>query len=360
MAKSSSFFGLRKGSTKSLTFQTYRGQQITKDRVLAPANPQTDSQMRQRLLVPIVASARSILKTLVNHSFEGVTYGETSLKEFSSLNLSKGALDVTSYVPKGAMDPGLSNLIISRGSLPTMIVKGKTKFDNLGNQDNPLTAYGDFEVISLKAVKVPAEERNSDQLTKNMVDLILDNNPILKRGDQITILCNYWSGTYDYEIAKDEVSTAYNHRFLISRLILDETIPQPWRYSNGEMMLTDGYISFGLVTDNEQAEGDKPAIVTNGSSFDEASRGFLGACIILSRKDGNTWKRSSQRITVFDDVRATPSYNDVIYTYSKNSAESSRYLNKGLDGVDIPGGSVQQGNSRNGQDKNLIDDKTVK
>ena len=33
MAKSKSFFGLRKGSTKSHTYSTLDGQQITKDRV---------------------------------------------------------------------------------------------------------------------------------------------------------------------------------------------------------------------------------------------------------------------------------------------------------------------------------------
>ena len=48
MAQSKSFFGLRTGSTKSLTFQVYRGQQITKDRVTRVSNPQSDAQMQQR------------------------------------------------------------------------------------------------------------------------------------------------------------------------------------------------------------------------------------------------------------------------------------------------------------------------
>ena len=80
MAKSKSFFGLRTGSTKSLTFQVYRGQQITKDRVYRVSNPRTEGQMAQRALIPIVAAARSALKGLVDHSFEGVPYGEASLK----------------------------------------------------------------------------------------------------------------------------------------------------------------------------------------------------------------------------------------------------------------------------------------
>ena len=86
MAKSKSFFGLRTGSTKSLTFQVYRGQQITKDRVTRISNPRSEAQMRQRAIIPIVAARRAALKGLVDHSFEGVAYGDQSLRKFSELN----------------------------------------------------------------------------------------------------------------------------------------------------------------------------------------------------------------------------------------------------------------------------------
>ena len=115
MAKSKSFFGLRTGSTKSLTFQVYRGQQITKDRVYRVSNPRSEAQMTQRALIPIVAAARSALKGLVDHSFEGVPYGEASLKEFSKQNLRAGALSVTSYSPNGVSNPGFADLIVSNG-----------------------------------------------------------------------------------------------------------------------------------------------------------------------------------------------------------------------------------------------------
>ena len=117
MAKSKSFFGLRSGSTKSLTFQVYKGQQITKDRVYRVSNPRTDAQMNQRALIPIVAAARSGLSGLVDHSFEGVTYGETSLREFSKMNLRAGALSVTSYSPNGVSNAGFANLIVANGTI---------------------------------------------------------------------------------------------------------------------------------------------------------------------------------------------------------------------------------------------------
>jgi outer membrane protein assembly factor BamA len=49
MAQSKSFFGLRRGSTKSLTFQVFEGKQVTKDRVYNVKNPQTDGQILQRM-----------------------------------------------------------------------------------------------------------------------------------------------------------------------------------------------------------------------------------------------------------------------------------------------------------------------
>ncbi|MGF2526098.1 hypothetical protein ACQUW0_27715, partial [Ralstonia pseudosolanacearum] len=49
MAKSKSFFGLRRGSTKSHTYQVNYGQQITKDRVSSVRNPKTTAQVMQRM-----------------------------------------------------------------------------------------------------------------------------------------------------------------------------------------------------------------------------------------------------------------------------------------------------------------------
>ena len=62
MAQSKGFFGLRKGSTKSLTFSTLDGKQITKDCVYDVKNPRTESQMRQRMLMTTVGAAYKMLK----------------------------------------------------------------------------------------------------------------------------------------------------------------------------------------------------------------------------------------------------------------------------------------------------------
>ena len=87
MAKSKSFFGLRKGSTKSLTFQVVNGMQITKDRVYNVKNPQSLAQMQQRAIMATVVSAYSRMKAICDHSFEGVEIGTKTMSEFIRYNI---------------------------------------------------------------------------------------------------------------------------------------------------------------------------------------------------------------------------------------------------------------------------------
>lgn len=86
MAKSKSFFGLRRGSTKTLTFQVNAGKQITKDRVEIVKNPRTQSQMTQRMVMATASAAYTAMKQICNHSFEGVSYGQESMSKFISIN----------------------------------------------------------------------------------------------------------------------------------------------------------------------------------------------------------------------------------------------------------------------------------
>lgn len=86
MAQSKSFFGLRRGSTKTLTFQVNNGKQITKDRVESVKNPRTQSQMVQRMVMATASAAYSAMRLIVDHSFEGVSYGQPSMSKFTSEN----------------------------------------------------------------------------------------------------------------------------------------------------------------------------------------------------------------------------------------------------------------------------------
>ena len=124
MAKSSGYFGLRRGSTKSHTFQVLNGKQITKDRVEAPKNPRTLAQMRQRAIITTCGSAYKAMKSICDHSFEGVSAGNLSMQRFQEINMSKlrrsvvyenAEFGINKWNVKGMM-PGSYQL--SDGTLP--------------------------------------------------------------------------------------------------------------------------------------------------------------------------------------------------------------------------------------------------
>lgn len=119
MAQSKSFFGLRRGSTKTLTFSVYNGKQVTKDRVTDVKNPRSAMQMKQRAVMATALRGYSALKEICDHSFEGITYGQKSMNYFVSENarmIRSAAPNVNLSLSKGN---SVSNAyIISRGSLP--------------------------------------------------------------------------------------------------------------------------------------------------------------------------------------------------------------------------------------------------
>ena len=134
MAQSKSFFGLRKGSTKSLTFQVLNGKQITKDRVYNVKNPQTLAQMQQRALMATAVTAYSKMKAICDHSFEGVEVGSKTMGEFIKNNLAilssrMPDINVTEYKSQTFAE---NEYMISKGTLNPVITLrqgNNVKFD---------------------------------------------------------------------------------------------------------------------------------------------------------------------------------------------------------------------------------------
>lgn len=333
MARSKSFFGLRRGSTKSHTYQVLRGEQITKDRVYDVSNPQTEAQMRQRLKVPLVAAARSVLSTLVDHSFEGVNYGDASLKEFSSLNLQAGNLTVYEYVPKTAMDTGLANFIISRGSLPV------PTFDFLGKDNGRIQLNRTTKDLDAPLEGLTNEEEDVEDapLTQNILDKVCSALGIEANG-QLTFLFCFKGDEYEFTSGSQENQAndvlGHYHRFVISRIFNDLERMKDWKVSTTtnadkelqRIDLTDGYLDVSIMTARVEVGGvDDPQ----------------GACVIYSRQDNQVWKRSTSRLEVFEGtVDKTLAYDYCVYSYLNKStaAKSNKYLNTGAEGVDITGG----------------------
>ena len=347
MAKSKSFFGLRSGSTKSLTFQVYRGEQITKDRVTRVANPRSTLQMEQRSKLPIVAAARSALKGLVDHSWEGVPYGEQSLRTFSSKNLSAGALKVYSYPSPDAPSPGIAEYQVSQGSL-----RGFTA-----------DANGDNVQFSLPAkpakfhADMPKGTKGSTVLFHLLNSLKITNNDVLRAGEQLTFLTlnvpyykvlNYVggsnSGTYKvpvtrFDIARlimpdvSKISDIDNYHDDNDEFVLDSevTVEQGTSFV---LRREDGFvIKFGS-TDNTirfscefQPDGGDETIT-------------VASALIVSELVNGVWKRSTSNLIVGNAennelVKTVFSFSQWASLYAPKQIVSSKYLNKGAEKTGI-------------------------
>ena len=168
MAKSKSFFGLRRGSTKSLTFSVYEGQQVTKDRVTEVKNPRTPSQMEQRMHMATALAMYSAGKEIFDHSFQGVTYGAKSMNKFLAENvklirdnyLANGnKFQENVYQNKAAL---AGQYLISDGTIAPYI-NSNVAFDE--SSSSIQTVIGVGETLTLGAIKAFLGLSSGDYLT---------------------------------------------------------------------------------------------------------------------------------------------------------------------------------------------------
>lgn len=344
MAKSKSFFGLRTGSTKSLTFQVLRGQQITKDRVYRVSNPRSEAQMTQRALIPIVAAARSQLKGLVDHSFEGVAYGEASLREFSAQNLRAGALEVTSFSPNGVSNAGFANLLVSKGS-----INGNFQVNHTSVTDTRYETLGKYPKFAFPAANAGD---NATGLFNYLAEFGSDNNvPIFKPGTQLTFLT-----IYDADIAKVNTGTGITEASLSGFVIDRFMIPNAETGDSQPVDVNGDWKIKETITQNAEA-----ASIVNGVG-DVVSFGFMGAggetqklfvsvapkitedgqnncggALILSRYENGTWKRSTERINIGYEPANKYTFEDWLSVYKTTGSASKKYLNNGNEDTGIQG-----------------------
>lgn len=262
MAKSKGFFGLRKGSTKSLTYSVLDGMQITKDRVYDVKNPRTVAQMRQRMLMTTIGAAYKTLKSIADHSFEGYSSGMQCMRQFNSRNLNrfkqaaaaKGSVAFNEY-KDGDINP--LPFILASGSLPGFTFK----FD----------AESNLEIVG--------EKENADFATAEGIYAALG----VQRNDLITFCTVIGEGG-----STNGVYTYKAERFNIVRLYCDKS-----------GAVTKPADAFTISTNNDQAS---IAMSTAANAITiKTGKADFGA-VIQSRKNDSGWLRSDAVMIVAEDV----------------------------------------------------------
>lgn len=336
MAKSKSFFGLRTGSTKSLTFQVYRGQQVTKDRVTRISNPRSDAQMRQRAIIPIVAASRAALKRLVDHSFEGVPYGDQSLKKFSELNLRAGALNVESYSPNGVSNPGFADLQVSAGSLDFLY------YEAIDEDETAMVVTMDTLGKNELKFKAAAVGSPATPILKAIADWGATDCPYVAGGNQLTFLTVSNTGSVQVGLNEAPLST-----FDICRLLFPSQESTPSQISNvngtfrvqsqvaenaKEVNLYNNVVVINIKYNHE----DKKLVFTIQPTNNPTGSSVAGGTVIRSALVKNVWKRSISRIEFPQDSIGGDKYTYEMWrSYYESTGTSAKYLNQGNEGTGI-------------------------
>lgn len=290
MAKSDSFFGLRRGSTKTLTFSVLKGKQITKDRVEGGRNPRTPEQMVQRMCMATASAAYAQMKQIVDHSFEGITYGQTTMSEFIRVNadaLRENYYNTNtvqrdfnfSYNPYQDRNVYGGAYIMSRGTATPLtsrnyLVQGASSADKL-----QLVIYGNG-----------GDNNTADNLLSNLG---------IEVGDMATVCCLYQN---------DEDATA---RFIFVRFTA---------LKGGDTVVTaDNFSEFFKVESNVGITG--PTVSSSEYQFIVEAPGALASsnaeyatCAIHSKKQNGKWLRSNASLDMNHYI-ARPNADDAFDTY---------------------------------------------
>lgn len=265
-----------------------------------PSNPKTYKQAVQRAVFAAAKNFRNAFPDILNHSFQGVKYGQDSLNRFTKLATLRSGDDFPNWVPqkKGSQQIIPQPWPISRGSIaaPTKVSLGlNTEFSIVGWEFSPVadaTTVGEFCTALIAA------------------------NPFLKNGDMLTILV---IATIDGDMG--DGLEAMNFIPLYDRFILD--------VDSETVLATSG----SMVSENNlfAVSEDNMFSLTN-SSFDA----IFGAAIIISRQNGSkaSWLRSNSDMQLLADYLTTIRTADYVevciqtYMKSESATESDWYLNE--------------------------------
>lgn len=262
MAKSKSFFGLRKGSTKSHTYSTLDGQQITKDRVYDVKNPRTEGQMKQRMLMTTVGAAYKFMKSIADHSFEGKASGMACMREFNSRNLNrfKKAAGANGSVAFNEYKDGDINplpFILSAGSLPGF----------------------DFKLNDASQLEIAFTSEDADLTTAEGIYAAMG----IKKNDLVTFCSVIGEGGI-----VNNVFEYAAQRFDVVRLVADKS-----------GAVANAIDAFTVSTNSMDAAVNA---VVAGSTLTFTSGECDFGAVIQSRKADTNWLRSSSVMVVSADL----------------------------------------------------------
>lgn len=256
------------GKVGSIVYQkSASGDTVARSYVI-PKNPKTLAQRFQRVITKTVGENYKKMKAICDHSFEGRSMGYACANRFRSLNAVRfrerasylqsmgiSLYEYFNFIGIGSSKYAPAAVFVSEGSLPqvyTTIAGGK------------LVLAG---------------------VTANTYQAVMDACHA-QRGDQMTFVTVEKNANNDYT-------------FQFARIILDP------RQNNGAAALSVAFLDAENAVNcpNQRNNGSFAAIAISGTNLEVklTSGTVVAAGIIMSRKSGQTWLRSTCQLALSEE-----------------------------------------------------------
>lgn len=317
MAKGIDINGQLRGKRGGIVYYRANGEQISRTKASKVANPKSIMQQRQRAVFASVSQASSALRKIVDHSFEGVKYGQESLVRFAKENLAILAnhqSDALNFTLKGCSFAQLNPYLISKGSLSMV--------------DFILTANGlshDLSAAELTALSGTITTQAQYETCLAALGCV--------PGDQLTIVqLGFGNSNQPTTVAERGNAKNYATYARIARVVFVNELPSNF---SGNFILGDAEtINPALTT---RLEGTFSVVLDSENSAVIVNAGMAEPCAAIVRSQeiqSGKWARSYAVMQVLESYEGYALSPDVVPSYgasvSENVGSSEYYLNNAL------------------------------
>ena len=315
MAKNLGLLENGSGKIGNVVLQRNNVQRVRKRQI---KNPRTTAQQVSRMIAATATRTYSVLKSIVDHSFQGVEYGGKSMNYFLS-NAMRDLRNRAAYVTwaGGEETPFTFGFIPKNqnGCVPGEFLVSKGTLVNIGGVNTKETTSGGETV---KSFVFKFKDQAVDKLPTPAQLISLG----VQAGDQITFMC------VDCSNVADGLQTPI---LRVSRIVLTSDFDSEagWDTSYVDQEKTTPSIYSAIET---TPNADLSTFVFGANVNIETGYG----CIILSRRGSLQWERSTEHLRLAGDdslAKVGPYwYNAALITWlmaAESVGDSPYYLNEG-------------------------------
>lgn len=341
MSHGNALLGTQRGKLGDIVFTRLNGKSVQRTRVV-PSNPKSEAQCKQRMVLHTLSTAASRFKVIVDHSFEGVKYGQTSTNHFIRINTAaaraKALYDGSQEIPtgvgmnfaiKGANYLALQDYKLSSGQLSFPKV---TAMESGGSFGHAIGIAIPFSAINVSPTCAADYEACLAALS-------------CVPGDQLSIVATASNG----ETAAQYDPTgayAYEQYVEVARIVFKNSADIDFSAAIPFLVAVGGYESGfqinpalanlertsswvgNVVLGKASTIGALPSSDAVVLSVDAGSLALTGLGIIRSQRGATGWLRSTAKLFVFEEQDATADMVWPSYANQSSEATSTRYLNQ--------------------------------